>query len=155
MNAYQMNAYRTDALVAHAAAAIRRSYPGPQKQYASAAGVTKSTASRHLNGDPHSPAVAYLRAVTIVGYPLIAEGMAALNEVNQRRSIHDLRLIRSRLNEVKHDVDAEEKRHTLRAAIDPTAEQLNAAADADVRVAEICLERAAILRELALRVDHG
>ena len=155
MNAFQMNAYRTDALVAHAAGATRRAYPGPQKQYAHDAGVTKSTASRHLNGDPHSPAAKFLRGVMIVGYPLLAEGIAALEQANARRSTDELWQLRARLNELEHTADAESDRHTLRAAFSPTADQLEAAADADVREAELCLERAAILRELALRVEHG
>lgn len=155
MNAYRMNAYRSDALVAHAAAATRRSFPGPQKQYAHAAGVTKSTASRHLNGDPYSPAANYLRGVTIVGYPLVAEGMAILEDANAQRSTEELWVMCAKLNELEHDADADEDRQTLRAAFNPTADQLLAAAEADVRVGELCIERAAVLRRLAERVRHG
>lgn len=154
MNSYQRNAYRTDALISHGAAAAGRRFP-LQKKYAAEAGVDKSTASRHMRGDKYSPMSHYLRGVLIVGYPLVAEGLAVLEQANHQRSTEQLWLLRAKLNELEHGADCESDRHALRAAFNPTAEQLSAAADADVHAAEICLERAAVLRELAERVRRG
>lgn len=150
---YTMNAVLTDTLIERGADAIKRAYPGPQKRYAQAAGITKSTASRHINGDAHSPATHYLRGVLIVGWSLIAEAMATLNQQQLKRAtLQQLRARLTQLNDIECLLEGDENRAILRSTSNPTPEQLRAAAMADISEAEVQLERAAILRQMAEHV---
>lgn len=110
---------RDDEIVDLAAAAAKRAAPGPLKQYARAADISISRASRHLNGaDPYSPMArmfALIDALTRSEYttaiPLINEQirivMAALIDLPD----HELDRRLTQLQNARFDLD-----HELRAA---------------------------------------
>lgn len=152
--------FRLDALIVHGAQATKRAVPGAQKRYCRVMHVTKSTASRHLRGDRHAPSTHFLlqiaRAEKASGYPLISEAIATVNQAQiEHAPLDELYARLHELNELEHDAQADEDRQTLRASSNPTAAQFEAAATADIREAELGLERAAILRELAHRLRRA
>lgn len=151
-----LKGYRLDLLVQAGAHATRRAVPGPQKRYARIRGVAKATASRHLTGDVHSPSTHFLlqlaTAKGATAFPLLAEGIAAVNQAQIQNALTQVLEARlAELNETECMLQADEDLQTLRSIADPTPDQLDAAAVADVREAEVQLERAAIRRELAAR----
>jgi hypothetical protein len=149
-------AIHLDALIARGAAATQRRFPTKQMAYGRKAGVQKSTAQRHFAGDKHSPATHYLRGAMLIGWPLIAESIVALNHEEIRRATNaELIAEYNRLVEREHELEARENRENWRAAANPTAEQLEAAAEASVAEGEVQLQLAAVQREMAERKRRG
>lgn len=151
-----MNAYRLDSLIRWGAEATRRAVPGKQMRYGRLMQVTKATACRHLNGDVHSPSTHFLRQLAEAdcasAWPLVAEGIAVVNQAQIKAAasaVLEARLVV--LDDAEHTLEAAESRAIVRACVDPTPEQLEAAATADIAEAEVQLERGAIRRELAER----
>ena len=144
-----------DVLMARAAGATRRSAAG-RKWYASALNLSRSRTSRHMNGDPHSPAGKVLVALEQLAagegttpWPLIAEGIATVIQADIRQATTTaLRARLHELTEAEHGLEAEENRQTARG------DDHEAAALADVREAEVQLERCAIRRELHARENR-
>lgn len=144
-----------DSIVQWGAESLTRAVPGKQRRYYSIAGVAKSTGNRHLNGDKHSPATKwFIRIATAAnGWPLIAQAISMVIMLTIRKArIEDLHNRLNELNDLEHDAECDENRQTMRAAVNATPEQLEVAAKADIREAELSLERSAILRELARRL---
>ena len=153
-----------DALVLRAGATTKRLARG-RKWYRSAVRtdgrpLSESRACRHYQGDRHSPAGRVLFALEQLArgegttpWPLIAEGIATVLQAEIRdasTAALEARLLE--LDDREHDLEAVENRTTVRAA---AGEAYEAAALADIREAEVQLERAAIRRELADRARRA
>lgn len=152
-------AYHMDAITERAGAANSRAFGGVQKRYNRALRVHKSTGSRHFKGE-NAPTTKFLFQIATAdkatAYPIIAEAIAIVNQEQiSAASSAQLYARLAELNEIEHEADANGDRQTLRACANPTPEQLEAAATADVHVGEITLERAAVLREIAERKRRG
>jgi hypothetical protein len=148
-------ALQLDRIIARGAAATLRRFP-KQMAYGRKAGVKKSTAQRHCAGDKHSPATHYLRGALIIGWPLIAESIVALNHEEIRRATNaDLIAEYNRLIKREHELEARENRESWMAAAAPTVEQLEAAAEASIAEGEVQLQLAAVQREMADRKRRG
>jgi hypothetical protein len=144
-----------EGIIGNGAAATTRAIP-TRKRYASAVGISHQRASRHRLGDAHSPSTKYLVQLAIAdggsAWPLISEGIAVVIQ----RSIHgqateSLHARLRELNDMEHTLESDENRATCNSTERATAEEMEAAADANVLEAELQLERAAILREIARR----
>lgn len=138
-----------DSLLRRATDATIRCARGP-KWYASALRISRSQAWRHMNGK-HNPAHAVLleKLATADGttpWPIIAEEIAVVMQAGIARTSKDALYARLReLTDHEHDLEAEENRQTALGT------DHEAAAMADLREAEVQLERCAIRRELAAR----
>jgi hypothetical protein len=146
-----------DNIVQIGADAAVRAVPA-RKRYAFALGISPSRASRHRAGDPHSPSTQFLVALSKAGsaWPLINEGIAVVVQHSIRFiPIEKLHARLNELNEAEHVAECDENRQTLHVATNMTPGQLEEAARANVKEAEISLERAAILRELARRARRN
>lgn len=149
-------AIQLETLIARGAAATRRRFPTKQMAYGRKAGVQKSTAQRHFAGDKHSPATHYLRGALLIGWPLIAESIVALNHEEIRRATNAQLLAEyNRLVQREHELEARENRTSWEAAASPTAEQLEEAAEASIAEGEVQLQLAAVQREMAERKRSG
>lgn len=150
---------KLDSLLVYAVDAAKRCAPGPQKRWAFAMGVSKSRASRHLSGDVHSPNASVLftmwKLATGNGtnsWPLIGESIAVTIQAElEDMSTPELEALLRKLDDMEHNLEADENRHTLNAAVNPSAEQLEAAALANVKEGELSFRRAAVQRILAGR----
>lgn len=149
------SAFRFDALQQRSGAALSRSFGGVQKRYCRAVGIDPSNGSRHFRGQ-NAPATKFLFQIATAdkatAFPIIAEAIAVVNQAQLREaSVQQLHARLNELNEAEHSADADEDRQAMRSVANPSIAQLEAAALADVHIAEITLERAAVLRELAER----
>ncbi len=148
-----------DSLIQFGAAAAVRAVPC-RKRYASANHITPSRASRHRRGDEHSPSTNYLVRLALAeggsAWPMISEGIAVVIQQSIKEATEEQLHARLReLDDIEHDREAGENRATHRVRVDASAEDLDAAATANIAEAELQLERAAILRELAERKRRG
>jgi hypothetical protein len=121
--------------------------------------VTKSTASRHFRGE-NSPSTRFLFQIAsadkATAWPILAEAIATVRQVEiERVSVDELETQRAMLMDAEHTAESEADRASVKAVANPSAENLDAAADANVRVGEIVLELAAVQRELAHRKRRG
>jgi len=146
-----------DECVSRAASSAKRAN-GNRKQarYARAVGVSPSRASRHLSGtDSHAPGAEYLAQLALGGlnsWAVLVEGQVVVHQALIRTaSTEKLEARLAELDDAEHDAQAREDQMTLRAVRNPSAQQLDEAAEADVVEATIAVERAAIRRELAER----
>lgn len=154
-----LSAFRMDAIMARGGNANSRSFRGVQKRYCRALRVEKSTGSRHFKGQ-NAPSTHFLVQIATAdqatAYPIIAEAIATVNQAAIRTASTSALLKRlAEINEAEHEAEANENRAILHSALTPSAEQMEAAADADLVEAELQLERSAILRELAERKRRG
>ena len=154
----KLTGYRLDALLSRAALATERSATN-RKRYASALRilygrtVTRSATCRHHQPNVHAPVSRVLLTLDALArgegtsaWPVVAEGLATVIQADIRTvSTPALEARLRQLTEREHDLEAEENRQTARG------DDHDAAALADVREAEVQLERAAIRRELAER----
>jgi hypothetical protein len=152
-------AFRLDALRARSGAALSRSYRGVRKQYASDHDVDKTTATRHFRGE-HGPSFRFLFQIAsadkATAWPILAEGIAIVRQVDiEKASTEELEAQRMMLTDAEHTAEANADRANVKAAANPSADNLDAAADSNVRVGEIVLELAAVQRELAHRKRRG
>ncbi len=146
-----------DSLIQYGAHATVRSVPC-RKRYASAIGVHPTRASRHRRGDTHSPSTKYLVGLALAdggsAWPMISEGIAVvIQQTIKEATIEQLHVRLRELDDIEHDHEAVENRSTMRVRefCATTPEEFEAAARANIQEAELQLERAAILRELAER----
>lgn len=151
--------YELDEIIERSGVATSESFDGVQKRYRTATQLSKATTSRHFNGYLHAPTTRFLVQVATAdggtGFPIIAEGLALLNQ--KQIEMADTRVLEARiavLDDEEHDVQALSARQTQRAIKDPSAQQQRAAARADIKEAAIGLERAAIRFELAKRKER-
>lgn len=70
-----------DTLASMAAQVVRDCAPGPAKRWARAVGVSRSRASRHRSGDPHSPATRVLEVFYALADSDVATAIPLLREV--------------------------------------------------------------------------
>jgi hypothetical protein len=152
-------AYRMDAILSRAGSANARCFYGVQKRYMRALDVTKSTASRHFRGE-NSPSTRFLFQIAsadkATAWPILAEAVAIVRQVDiEKASTDELEAQRMMLTDAEHTAEADADRANVKAVANPTPENLDAAADANVRIGEIVLELAAVQRELAHRKRRG
>lgn len=152
-------AYRLDEMRARAGAATHRAFGGVQKRYAKAVGVSKSTAARHFTGE-NSPTTRFLYQIAsadkATAWPILAEAIATVRQVDiEKATTNELEAQRLILTDAEHGAEADADRCSVRAMANPSPDNLTAAADAHVKVAEISLELAATLREIAERKRRG
>lgn len=144
-----------DSLIGYGAAAVTRAVP-TRKRYASAIGISRQRASKHRQGDTHSPSTKYLVQLAMAeggtAWPMISEGIAAvIQQTLSTLSVEQLQTRLRELNDLEHTREADENRATCNTPADASPDQLLIAAEKDVIEAELQLERAAIRRELARR----
>lgn len=149
-------AYESDRLIRWAARAATRAAPGPHKQYARAAGISRSRATRHLNGDAYAPASRFFelldglaRNPKTTPFPLITEAIL----VTKRADFEgvDDEVLRSRLNELamqEHEREAAQNRAIQVALLSRDYTEL---ANPLLSHADALVEMAAIAEELEAR----
>ena len=152
---------RLDMLVSYAAGADRRGHPGKAIRYAHAHGVSRTRASRALNGsDPYSPGAKHLVYVEELRrnadpWPHVTEVISVAMQSVEDLSYAELCALLERLDDEEDVHEASENRSTRKAAVDPTPEQLEEAAICEIREIEIGLQRVCIRREIAYRKRMG
>lgn len=143
-----------DSLIALGANAAQRCVPGPHKRWASARRISRSRATRQINGDTHSEFTKFLVALTTAGtpWPLIGTALSVILGATMKLMSEELLLERlRRLDDVEHSKEAEENRATVRVSMNPSLAELEAAEKANMAELDVTLERIAVLRELADR----